>query len=70
MVHHSQDTMKSTVNFIFLGTTIVSHKYAPPCNLSLSTKRRVSLYAECNDFSHDYALLPVPIKHDLIDGGR
>ena len=41
----------------------------PFCNLSLSTKHRGGLYAECDDFSRDYALLPVPVKHDLIVSG-
>ena len=41
----------------------------PFCNLSLSTKCRGGLYTGCDDFSHDYAPLLVPIKHDLIVGG-
>ena len=40
----------------------------PFCNLSLSTKRRGGLCAGCDDFSRDYAPLPVPVKHDLIVG--
>ena len=44
---------------LHMPTTVVSRKKPPPpppfCNLSLSTKRRVGLYAGCDYFSRDYA---------------
>ena len=46
---------------------------SPFCNLCLSTKHRGGgmggLYAGCDNFSRDYALPPLPVKHDLIVGG-
>ena len=43
--------------------TVVSRKY----NLSLSTKRRGSLYVGCDNFSRDYAL--PSDKADSLGGG-
>ena len=49
---------------IYIYTVVSRNKN----NLSLSTKRRGGLCAGCDDFSLDYAPLPVPVKHDLIVG--
>ena len=50
--------------------TVVSRKYAPPfATLASVQNAGGGLYAGCEDFSRDYAPLPVPIKHELIVGG-
>ena len=47
--------------------TVVSCKYAPLCNLSLSTKRRGGLYVGCDIFSRDYAP-PASIEKIMFSG--
>ena len=60
----------STHTALQVPMTSVPQIRSPFCNLSLSTKRRGGLYAGCNDFSRDYAPLPVPRKHDFIVSGE